>query len=114
MRGIRSAFCLVLAAVFAVGFAATAVAASSADCGKGPPAWWNAPRVSYTTSKSASSGFGRASTHEFAAQRRPQVYIYPRHRQLSANAKRHCESWLAKEYRVSGTVIVPRMRCWWQ
>ena len=27
------------------------------------------------------------------------------------NAKRYCRSWLAKEYRVSGPVIVPQMHC---
>jgi hypothetical protein len=27
---------------------------------------------------------------------------------------RQCESWLAQEYRPSGTVIVPHTRCWWQ
>jgi hypothetical protein len=27
---------------------------------------------------------------------------------------RQCSSWLAPENRVSGPVIVPRMRCWWQ
>jgi hypothetical protein len=27
---------------------------------------------------------------------------------------RQCSSWLAGENRVSGPVIVPRMRCWWQ
>ena len=27
---------------------------------------------------------------------------------------RQCTSWLAPENRVAGTVIVPRMRCWWQ
>jgi hypothetical protein len=62
---------------------------------------WSAPRA-------------QAFTHEFAAQSqaRARVTIHPRH--LSPNAKRHCEAWLAKEYRVSGTVIVPRERCWWQ
>jgi len=27
---------------------------------------------------------------------------------------RQCTSWLASEYRVSGSVITPQMRCWWQ
>ena len=27
---------------------------------------------------------------------------------------RQCTSWLAPENRLSGAVIVPRMRCWWQ
>jgi hypothetical protein len=44
----------------------------------------------------------------------PHVTIYPRHRRLGPNAKRHCRFWLGQEYRVSGTVIVPRQRCWWQ
>ena len=51
---------------------------------------------------------------ELSAQRRPHVTIYPRHRKLGPNAKRHCRFWLAQEYRVSGTVIVPRQRCWWR
>ena len=50
----------------------------------------------------------------FAQQRRPHVTIYPRHRKLGPNAKRQCRFWLAQEYRVSGTVIVPRQHCWWQ
>jgi hypothetical protein len=27
---------------------------------------------------------------------------------------RECSSWLAPENRLSGPVIVPKMRCWWQ
>lgn len=27
---------------------------------------------------------------------------------------RQCTSWLAPENRVSGPVVVPKMRCWWQ
>ena len=29
------------------------------------------------------------------------------------NAVRQCVDWYATEHRPSGTVIVPRMRCWW-
>ena len=50
--------------------------------------------------------------HELAAQRRPHVIIRPR--RLGPNAKRICESWLAQEYRPSGPVITPQMRCWWE
>ncbi len=53
----------------------------------------------------AASGY----THEYSAQARPRVTIHPRH----SNATRHCRSWLAKEFRVSGTVIVPKTSCWW-
>lgn len=54
-------------------------------------------------------------THELSAQSsRPRITVHPRTTSPGPNAKRHCRSWLAKEYRVSGTVIVPRMQCWWQ
>jgi len=52
-------------------------------------------------------------THELAAQSRPRITIHPRHAYPGRNAKRYCRSWLAKEYRVSGPVVVPQMRCWW-
>jgi hypothetical protein len=55
---------------------------------------------------------GSSYTHEFAAQSRPRVTIYPR--RPGPYAHRQCQSWLAKEYRLSGTVVVPRMRCWWE
>ena len=55
------------------------------------------------------------TTHEFAAQSaRPRVTIYPRRMQVTRNSVRQCRSTLVKEYRVSGTVIVPRMQCWWE
>jgi hypothetical protein len=54
-------------------------------------------------------------TNEFAAQQtRPRITIHPRETRPGPNSKRYCRSWLAQEYRVSGTVIVPRMQCWWQ
>jgi len=60
--------------------------------------------------------FARSSsfTHEFAAQSRPRITIYPRQTSPGRNAKRQCRAWLVKEYRVSGTVIVPRQQCWWE
>ena len=30
------------------------------------------------------------------------------------NAVRQCTGWLAIEHRASGTVVVPRERCWWE
>ena len=53
------------------------------------------------------------STRELAAQSRPRITIHPRRIHPGPNARRQCRSWLAKEYRVSGPVIVPQMRCWW-
>jgi hypothetical protein len=39
----------------------------------------------------------------------PYTYEYP-----GPGHVRQCASWLAQENRLSGTVIVPRMRCWWE
>jgi hypothetical protein len=50
---------------------------------------------------------------EVSAQSRPHITIHPRRFEPGPNAKRHCQAWLQKQYRVSGTVIVPQMRCWW-
>ena len=68
-----------------------------------------------------------ATDRDLSAQRRPRITVYPRpsypgpyaarHRRPSypgPYATRHCDSWLEKEYRVSGTVVVPRMRCFWR
>jgi hypothetical protein len=62
----------------------------------------------------AQSAATSPSTQELAAQtNRPRITIYPR-RYLPPNARRQCYSWLVTQYRVSGPVIVPQMRCWWQ
>jgi len=39
----------------------------------------------------------------------PYKYEYP-----GPGAVRQCTSWLRPEYRLSGTVIVPKMQCWWE
>lgn len=66
--------------------------------------------ASKVTTRSSPSRSAARYTHEFAAQSsRPRITIYPRR-----TGKRVCRSWLAREYRVSGTVIVPRQQCWWQ
>jgi hypothetical protein len=52
---------------------------------------------------------------ELAAQKkRPRVTIYRRRIYPGPNAVRQCRSWLVTEYRISGPVIVPQMRCWWE
>jgi hypothetical protein len=58
-------------------------------------------------------GLASAATADSDAPKRPRVIIHPRHFEPRPNSKRHCASWLQKEYRVSGTVITPQMRCWW-
>jgi hypothetical protein len=49
-----------------------------------------------------------------AQKKRPRVVIYGRRSYPGPNAVRQCRSWLAREYRVSGPVIVPQMYCWWE
>jgi hypothetical protein len=44
---------------------------------------------------------------------RTRIEVYQRYRYLPPSAKRDCISWLEPEWRLSGTVIVPRLRCWW-
>jgi hypothetical protein len=39
----------------------------------------------------------------------PYKYEYP-----GPGAVRQCTSWLASENRLSGPVITPQMRCWWE
>lgn len=55
-----------------------------------------------------------AATSEISAQRRARITVTPGYRYLPVNAKRECTSWLEREFRPSGTVVVPRMRCWWR
>jgi hypothetical protein len=62
----------------------------------------------------AQAAADRTDSREYTAPSHPRIVIHPRHYRLSPNAKRHCRIWLAKEYRVSGTVITPQMRCWWR
>jgi hypothetical protein len=64
---------------------------------------------------------GAAENSDSAAQRpvrahqparirvHPLAQSYP-----GPDAVRQCAAWLAPEYRPSGTVIVPKMRCWWE
>ena len=54
------------------------------------------------------------STRDLAAQSRPRITVHPRTSFPGPNAKRYCRSWLVKEYRLSGPVITPQMRCWWE
>jgi hypothetical protein len=56
------------------------------------------------------------SATDISAQRRrrgQRVYITSAPR-LGPNAVRQCRAWYAPEYRLSGTVITPRMQCWWE
>lgn len=107
MRRIGSGFALAALMGAAIAVIATPAAAEFFGCND---------KTSVRSTRGAASHYASArTTHEFAAQSsRPRITIYPRHKQLHANSVRQCRAQLVKEYRVSGTVIVPRMQCWWE
>jgi hypothetical protein len=74
------------------------------------------PKVTVRNYGGASSHYASArTTHDFSAQSsRPRVTIYPRQNAVRSNSVRQCRAQLVKEYRVSGSVIVPKMQCWWE
>ncbi len=56
---------------------------------------------------------------ETAAQTRKRrvptrLRVYPKYSYPGPNAVRQCEAHYEQEFRQAGTVIVPRMHCWWQ
>jgi hypothetical protein len=53
-------------------------------------------------------------TREASAQRRTSITVHPSRNAPGPNASRHCDAWLQKEYRPSGTVVTPQMRCYWR
>ena len=84
-----------------------------------------------SAARPASQGIGAASEAMAQSQRRrarPKIRVrplYPRQpyhslypppydvRYPGPNAKRECVARYVEERRPSGTVVVPRMRCWW-
>jgi hypothetical protein len=61
-------------------------------------------------------GFAASAQDRAEPHRPPRIVIHPRNFIVEPppSAKRYCTAWLQKEERVSGPVIVPHMRCWWQ
>jgi len=58
----------------------------------------------------------RAPPRVTVTPRQPAASLYPlpyRYAYPGPGYARQCTSWLEPEARPSGTVIVPRMRCWW-
>lgn len=107
MRSIRNGFALAALIGAALVVVATPAAAEFFGCND---------KNSVRNYRSVASHYASAgTTREFAAQSsRPRITIYPRRQQLTANSVRQCRAQLVKEYRPSGTVIVPRMQCWWE
>ena len=62
----------------------------------------------------ASAATDNSASNDISGQRRARIIVTPRPSYPGPYATRHCDSWLEKEYRLSGTVVVPRMRCYWR
>lgn len=48
------------------------------------------------------------------SSRRPPTRLRVYRNAPGPNSVRQCEAHYEQEYRVSGTVIVPRVHCWWE
>jgi hypothetical protein len=90
----------------AIAFGALVAVASSAIAGEAVPA-------------PSAAGLHDSAPHVLSAQARterrpPRVRIHRDSRPLGPDAVRQCEAWYEREFRPSGTVIVPRMSCFWR
>jgi hypothetical protein len=73
-----------------------------------------APALASGDDSQSGAATGPVARELTAQKKRPRVTIYPRRVYPGPYAKRQCYSWLVTEYRVSGPVITPQMRCWWE
>jgi hypothetical protein len=108
MNLIRSPRCRVsraaLATLLALGLAGTGFAPVSFAAGsEATPA--NAAAAKATSR--AQPRRDRRGPARVRVNRLPQAQPGP-------DSVRQCTAWLAQEYRPSGTVVVPLMRCWWE
>jgi hypothetical protein len=72
------------------------------------------PRAFANDNSSAATSFAQADVTPLP-RRVPHIRVRPlAQTHPGPNAVRQCVSWIAPEYRPSGTVIVPRMHCWWE
>jgi hypothetical protein len=82
---------------------ATAGVSGALALSGGPAAAQTAPGISAPAPIDETSAQSR--------RRPPRVRIYRSY--PGPNARRECVAHYEQEFRVSGTVIVPRMNCWW-
>jgi hypothetical protein len=72
------------------------------------------PAVAQTASAAAPAAESAAPKH-IPARPPTRIRVHPLAQTYPGpDAVRQCTAWLAPEYRPSGTVIVPKMRCWWE
>jgi hypothetical protein len=78
----------------------------------------NSPAAAQSTGARGVDHATAAQPIEATAQQRrrrapTQLRVYRDRAYLPPNAVRTCDAWYEQEFRPSGTVIVPRMRCRW-
>lgn len=72
--------------------------------------WWSPAEASQQAMSVArhAQGAGDLSAQARPRGQRPRIRVTP-----GRLLYRDCISWIEREWRPSGTVIVPRLRCWW-
>jgi hypothetical protein len=111
----RAAAIIIVASAAALGSADVAFAQFPSDTSRGPEVSASNPRPArartrITVTPAYPSG-RRAYPYRTYSTTFPVPYTYE---SPGPGHVRQCSSWLAAENRLSGAVIVPRMRCWWQ
>jgi hypothetical protein len=77
--------------------------------------WPMAPAAAQNAGAAENAAPAAATAPNRVRPRPPaRIRVHPLTQTLGPDAVRQCESWLATENRPSGTVIVPKMRCWWE
>jgi hypothetical protein len=77
--------------------------------------WPPAPAVAQNVGPAENATLAGDGAAQKRAHPPAQIRVHPLARSYPGpDAVRQCASWLATEYRPSGTVIVPKMRCWWE
>jgi hypothetical protein len=77
-----------------------------------PPAPIRARQTPLVTRQSASA-LAQLAPQRLIHRHGTPIRVYGRSGYLPPTAVRTCSAWYEQEYRPSGTVIVPRMRCHW-
>jgi hypothetical protein len=101
---------LIAAALTALGFSGDGPLSAAPVAALSPQA---GPPAGYLLAQAKPA---RRPPHVTVTPREPAVRLYPSpnlYDYPGPGYVRQCTSWLAQEARPSGTVVVPRMRCWW-
>jgi hypothetical protein len=77
--------------------------------------WLPAPAAAQTSGAVETSAPADTTAPNRARPHPPvRIRVHPLTQTLGPDAVRQCHAWVEPEYRPSGTVIVPKMHCWWE